>query len=91
MDLSTCYCRNRHCPRYGLAGKRARLQFAGWHRGARRLMCLACSHWVSTRTGTAYAGIRTPEPTFRDGVRQLAEGASIRTVGRNKVVFDYRM
>jgi IS1 family transposase len=46
-------------------------------------MCLECHHWVSTRTGTAYAGIRGPERTFRDGIRQLAEGASIRTVARN--------
>ncbi len=83
MDWSTCYCRNRHCPRYGLTGKSACLQFAGWHRGARRLLCRECGHWVSTRTGTAYAGIRTAELTFCDGIRQLAEGASIRTVGRN--------
>jgi IS1 family transposase len=46
-------------------------------------MCLECGHWVSARTGTAYAGIRTPEATFRHGIRQLAEGASIRAVGRN--------
>ncbi len=83
MELSTCYCRNRHCSGYGSTGRSAFLQFAGWHRGARRLMCLDCGHWVSTRTGTAYAGIRTAELTFRDGIRQLAEGASIRTVGRN--------
>lgn len=83
MELSTCYCRNRHCPCYGLTGKAARLQLAGWHRGARRLICLECGHWVSARTGTAYAGIRTPALTFRSGVRQLAEGASIRAVARN--------
>lgn len=83
MDLSTCYCRNRHCCRYGVTGSNARLQFAGWHRGARRLRCLECRHWISSRTGTAYAGIRIPELTFRDGIRQLAEGASSRTVARN--------
>lgn len=83
MDLSTCYCRNRRCSCYGLTGKAACLQCAGWQCGARRLICLECGHWISARTGTAYAGIRTPEPTFRDGIRQLAEGASIRTVGRN--------
>ncbi len=83
MDWSTCFCRNRHCCRYGLTGSSARLQFAGWHRGARRLLYLECRHWISTRTGTAYAGIRTLEPTFRNGIRQLAEGASIRTVARN--------
>ncbi len=83
MELSTCYCRNRHCPHYGLTGKAARLQFAGWQCGARRFICLECDHWLSARTGTAYAGIRTPELTFRAGIRQLAEGASIRTVARN--------
>ncbi len=69
MELSTCYCRKRHCSRYGSTGRSAFLQFAGWHRGARRLMCLDCGHGVSTRTGTAYAGIRTAELTFRDGIR----------------------
>ena len=83
MELSTCYCRNRHCPRYGLTGKAARLQFAGGQCNARRFICLECGHWLSARTGTAYAGIRTPELTFRAGIRQLAEGASIRTVARN--------
>ncbi|HEX9597025.1 MAG TPA: hypothetical protein VF982_09130 [Anaerolineales bacterium] len=82
MELSTCYCRNRHCARYGLAGKAARLQFAGWHRGARRWVCLDCGHWVSARTGTAYAGIRTPEAIFRQGSKQLAEGTSLRATAR---------
>lgn len=82
MDLSTCYCRNRRCPCYGLIGKAARLQWAGWHRGARRLICLECGHWVSGRTGTAYAGVRTSETTFRTGVKQLAEGVSIRATAR---------
>jgi len=83
MDLSTCYCRNRHCPYYGQTGRKARLQLAGWHRGARRLKCLECGHWISARTGTAYAGIRTPEIVFRNGVRQLAEGTSIRATARS--------
>jgi len=82
MELSTCYCRNRDCACYGLTGKTARLQFAGWHRGARRLLCLKCGHWVSARTGTAYAGIRTPEAIFRQGSRQLAEGTSLRATAR---------
>jgi IS1 family transposase len=33
--------------------------------------------------GTAYAGIRSPELIFQNGVRQLAEGASIRATARN--------
>ena len=83
MDLSTCYCRHRRCSCYGQTGSQAQLQLAGWHRGARRFKCLACGHWVSARTGTGYAGIRTSVPTFRQGVRQLAEGTSIRAVARN--------
>lgn len=83
MDLSTCYCRHRRCSRYGQTGSQGQLQLAGWHRGVRRFKCLACGHWVSARTGTAYAGIRTSAPTFCQGVRQLAEGASIRAVARN--------
>jgi transposase-like protein len=42
-----------------------------------------CRHRFSARAGTAYAGIRSPELIFRDGVRQLAEGASIRATARN--------
>lgn len=83
MDLSTCYCRNRHCKHHGLIGDAARLRMSGWHRGARRLKCLECEHWISARTGTAYAGIRTPEDVYRHGVRQLAEGLSIRATARN--------
>jgi IS1 family transposase len=56
---------------------------AGWHRGARRLKCLACRHWVSAHAGTAYAGIRTSAVIFRQGVRQLAEGTSLRAAARN--------
>jgi IS1 family transposase len=46
------------------------------------LRCRACGHWVSARTGTAYAGIRTPEALFCQGSRQLAEGSSLRTTAR---------
>lgn len=83
MDLTTCYCRNRHCDRYGLAEPQARLVRAGWHRGAPRLECVACRPRFSARAGTAYAGIRSPGFLFRNGVRQLAEGASIRATARN--------
>ena len=83
MDLTTCSCRNRNCFRHGLSSPQARLIRRGWHCGAQRLMCLECRHRFSVRTGTAYAGIRSPEIIFRDGVRQLAEGASIRATARN--------
>jgi IS1 family transposase len=42
-----------------------------------------CRHRFSARAGTAYAGIRSSDLIFRDGVRQLAEGASIRATARN--------
>ena len=82
MDLSTCYCRNRQCRRYGHSGSGARLESAGWHGGARRLTCLDCGHRFSSRAGTAYAGIRTPEDLYRKGIRHLAEGVSIRATAR---------
>jgi IS1 family transposase/transposase-like protein len=82
MDWSTCYCRNRHCRRYGRSRRRAWLESAGWHEGARRWKCLACDHRFSSRAGTAYAGIRTPEGVYRKGVCHLAEGVSIRATAR---------
>jgi len=83
MDLTTCYCRNRNCFRYGLSGPEARLIRRGWHRRAQRLECWECRHRFSARAGSAYAGIRSSEVLFRNGVRQLAEGASIRATARN--------
>ena len=83
MDLTTCYCRNRYCDRYGLTGAQARFIRAGWRGGAPRLECVDCRHRFSVRVGTAYAGIRSPELIFQNGVRQLAEGASIRATARN--------
>ena len=83
MDLTTCSCRNRQCDRYGLTGGQARLVHAGWRHGALRLECVDCRHRFSARVGTAYAGLRSPELIFQDGVRQLAEGASIRATARN--------
>jgi hypothetical protein len=65
MDISICYCRNRECWLYGLTGKKARLKFEDWHRGALHFRCEACDKRVSARTGTAYAGIRTDEVTYR--------------------------
>jgi IS1 family transposase len=37
---------------------------------------------VWARNGTAYAGIRTPEATYRLGAKLLAEGLAIRATGR---------
>jgi len=83
MDLTTCFCRNRYCARYGLTGPQSRLIRAGWHRRAPQLECVDCRHRFSARAGTAYAGIRSSELIFQEGVRQLAEGASIRATARN--------
>ena len=37
---------------------------------------------MSARTGTAYAGIRTDEVTYRYAVTALAEGLALRAIGR---------
>ncbi len=78
MDLSTCYCRERYCRRYGRLGSGARLESTGWHHGACRLQCWECGHRFSSRADTAYAGVRTLEAVYRKGVCHLAEGVSIR-------------
>lgn len=82
MRVDTCYCRNRHCCLYGLAGQRSRLRFDDWHNGAPRFRCLACGQRVSARSGTAYAGIRTDELTYRYAATALAEGFALRATGR---------
>lgn len=82
MDNSTCYCRNRHCRSYGQAGAKAQLKFYDWHHGAPRFRCRVCQSLVSARAGTAYAGIRTDERTYRYGTTALAEGLALRAVGR---------
>lgn len=82
MMVGTCYCRNQDCALYGISGARAKLRFFDWHNGAPRLRCGRCKRLVSSRVGTAYAGIRTPEDTYQSGARHLAEGSSIRATGR---------
>jgi len=82
MKVDTCYCRNHRCRLYGLAGKKAQLKFFDWHRGAPRFRCQARQSLISVRTGTAYAGIRTDEVTYRYSATALAEGLALRAVGR---------
>ena len=82
MRVDTCYCRNRHCRVFGLAGQRSQLRFDDWHNGAPRFGCRACGQRVSSRTGTAYAGIRTDELTYRYATTALAEGLAIRATAR---------
>lgn len=82
MNISTCYCRNPRCRLYGLTGEKVQLKFEDWHRGAPRFRCCVCGKRVSARTGTAYAGIRTDEVTYRYAATALAEGLAVRAVGR---------
>jgi len=82
MDNTTCYCRNPQCALYGRMAPYAQLQFRGWHRHAARFRCQVCPGFVSARTGTAYAGIRTDATTYLRGATALAEGMSIRATGR---------
>ena len=82
MDTRTCYCRNTKCKGYGQTGSDAQLHRYDIHRQAPRFQCGFCSRLVSSRAGTAYAGIRTPETTYRLGAKLLAEGMSIRAAAR---------
>ena len=82
MNVSTCYCRHQGCWLYGRTGKKARLVFDDWHRGAPRFRCAVCSTRMSARTGTAYSGIRTDEMTYQYAVTALAEGLALRATGR---------
>jgi len=82
MDTNTCYGRNRSCTLYGQTGRRAQLHPRGTHNHAPRFECGACGHLVFARTGTAYAGIRVAEATYRLGAKLLAEGLAMRASAR---------
>ncbi len=82
MDTRTCYCRNPKCTNYGQPSSQAALHPFGIHRSAPRFQCGDCGHLVWARTGTAYAGIRTAEVTYRLGAKLLAEGLAIRATAR---------
>lgn len=82
MDTCTCYCRHRSCRRYGRTGKQAQLHPRGTHNHALRFECGACGYLVFARTGTAYAGIRLDEASYRFGTKLLAEGLAIRATAR---------
>ena len=82
METSTCYCRDRSCVLYGQSGPLAQLHPRGTHNHALRFECGACGHLVFARTGTAYAGIRVEEATYRMGAKLLAEGLAIRATAR---------
>ena len=82
MDIQTCFCRNPKCANYGGTTDQTALRPFGNHRQAPRLQCRQCGHLVWARSGTAYAGIRTPEALYRLGAKLLAEGLAIRATGR---------
>ncbi len=82
MDYTTCYCRLRRCSLFGKTGSSAQLKLHDWQRGGPRFRCQVCDEIVSASTGTAYAGIRTDLEIYRRGAKALAEGLSIRAIGR---------
>ena len=82
MDLVTCHCRNTRCAQCGKMGNASALQPHGSDRGEVRLRCTACGDVVSTRTGTAYAGIRTDLAQYALGAKLLAEGLGVRATAR---------
>ena len=82
MITDTCYCHNLRCPLYGLTGAKAQLRFRDWHDAAPRFRCARCGVLIGARVGTAYAGIRTNENTYRNAATSLAEGSSLRATAR---------
>lgn len=49
---------------------------------ARLFLCRACGKAFSSRTGTAFFGLRTPKQTVLLGLRLLAEGLGLRGTAR---------
>lgn len=49
---------------------------------ARLFLCRACGKAFSSRTGTAFFGLRTPKRTILLGLRLLAEGLGLRGTAR---------
>jgi len=49
---------------------------------ARLLLCRTCGKAFSSRTGTAFFGLRTPKRTVLLGLRLLAEGLGLRGTAR---------
>jgi IS1 family transposase len=82
MDYTSCFCRDSRCRLFGAVAPHAHLKVHDWQRQSPRFRCAACGAVVSASHGTAYAGIRTPAGIYRQGVRHLAEGVSIRATAR---------
>jgi hypothetical protein len=74
MEVSTCYCPNKACSRYGLRGFGDHLAHRGCDRGIPRLVCNVCDSTFSARHGTAYFEVRAEERIYTIAMRALAEG-----------------
>jgi IS1 family transposase len=82
MDLSTIYCPDWGCPKYGKAGLGQHITLYGYDNGRHKLRCAVCNSYFSERIGTAYFGLREDERIFTIAMTALAEGNSLRGTGR---------
>ena len=79
-------CPNPRCTRGGKTGL-GNVVSNGTYRTcstgkARLFLCRACGKAFSSRTGTAFFGLRTPKQTVLLGLRLLAEGLGLRGTAR---------
>jgi len=79
-------CPNPRCKRGGKTGL-GNVVSNGTYRTrstgkARLFLCRACGKAFSSRTGTAFFGLRTPKQTVLLGLRLLAEGLGLRGTAR---------
>lgn len=79
-------CPNPRCKRSGKTGL-GHVVSNGTYRTrstgkARLFLCRACGTAFSSRTGTAFFGLRTPKRTILLGLRLLAEGLGLRGTAR---------
>jgi len=82
MDLSTIYCPDFGCPKYGQPGLGQHITLYGYDNGRHKLKCAVCDRYFSERVGTAYFGLRENERLFTIAMTALAEGNSLRGTGR---------
>ena len=79
-------CPNQRCKRWGRKGL-GNVVSNGTYRTrstgkARLFLCRACRKAFSSRTGTAFFGLRTPKRRVLLGLRLLAEGLGLRGSAR---------
>ena len=82
-DLSRFCCQNPNCSEYGLRGRdNLRVGFRyGKHRRL-MLVCRACQHRFSERTGTALFASRLPEGQAVAVLQHLQDGCGVRQTAR---------